>query len=308
MRSYHPYLYITHKPPSQEDLTIAIANVLDIFAELDPSKIVEKVKLHVLSHGVDDVSRFGPLIGMCTEGFESFNGVFRNASIHSNHLAPSRDIAQQLADQEAHKHRLMGGLWETPQGDLVRAGSRVRDFLEHRPTFRRLFGWPATPPPVPASYKLLAIPPGQTVRPTARLRDTKASQALNNGEYPLDSVWTLCRNVVSCAEDVCTKSSWVCAQSPIDVSELKPDDAQCTDHTISQPLVNVMGRIDDMLADPQSDKAVVIIDVFDIASTRHAVLNMPWLTRRHDEPSYVIVAASVSVFDFYIDIRIAAVL
>ncbi|KAL1942832.1 hypothetical protein VTO73DRAFT_5072 [Trametes versicolor] len=261
----------------KEDLTVAIANVLDIFAEIDPSKIVEKVKLHVLSHGVEDISRFGPLIGMCTEGFESFNGVFRNASIHSNHLAPSRDIAQQLADQEAHKHRLMGGLWKTPEGDIVRAGTRVRDFLEHHPTFRRLFGWPATPPPLSGSFKLQAIPAGQTVRPTIRLRDTRAAQALNAGDYALDTVWTLCRNVVSHAQDVCTKSAWVCVRSPID------------------PSVDVMGRVEDILAESQSEtaKAIAIIDVFEVASTRHTIFNMPWLTRRHDEASYVIVAASV---------------
>ncbi|KAH9847978.1 hypothetical protein C2E23DRAFT_740580 [Lenzites betulinus] len=263
----------------KEDLTVAIANVLDIFAEIDPSKIVEKVKLHVLSHGIEDVSRFGPLIGMCTEGFESFNGVFRNASIHSNHLAPSRDIAQQLADQEAHKHRLMGGVWETPQGDLVYAGSRVRGFLDQHPTFRRLFGWPATTPPISGAFKLLPKPNGQKARAMTRLQDTCASKALNAGDFALDSIWHLCRNIVSCAQDVCTRSSWVCVRSPINVP-------------------HIMGRVQDILANPQTNTAIIILEVFQIASTRHAIFNMPWLIRRHDEVSYLIVAASAINFAF----------
>ncbi|KAI1785515.1 hypothetical protein LXA43DRAFT_1065840 [Ganoderma leucocontextum] len=67
------------------DLETAIANVLDIFAEIDPTKIMEKMKLHILVHAPEDVARFGPLIGMSTETFESFNAIFRNASIYSNH-------------------------------------------------------------------------------------------------------------------------------------------------------------------------------------------------------------------------------
>ncbi|KAJ2972426.1 hypothetical protein NUW54_g12270 [Trametes sanguinea] len=145
---------IHDKETYKNDLTIAIANVLDLFAENDPTKIVEKVKLHILSHGIEDVSRFGPLIGMCTEGFESFNGIFRNASVYSNHLAPSRDIAQQLADHEAHKHRLLGGFFMTTDGDWVQAGTRIRDFLRHHPLLRRLFGWTVDVPSQPGTFKL----------------------------------------------------------------------------------------------------------------------------------------------------------
>ncbi|THU77100.1 hypothetical protein K435DRAFT_812755 [Dendrothele bispora CBS 962.96] len=56
---------------SQNDLHIAIANVLDMFAEVDPTKIIRKAKLHLLTHIPDDARGFGPLVGMATEIFES---------------------------------------------------------------------------------------------------------------------------------------------------------------------------------------------------------------------------------------------
>ncbi|KAJ7327989.1 hypothetical protein DFH08DRAFT_916737 [Mycena albidolilacea] len=91
------------------DLLVAAGNVLYAFAVLDPTKILSKIKLHLLAHLGEDVAAFGPLIGVMTEAFECFNAIFRFCSILSNHRAPSRDIALQLADQEGLKHRLTGG-------------------------------------------------------------------------------------------------------------------------------------------------------------------------------------------------------
>ncbi|KAJ7828421.1 hypothetical protein B0H13DRAFT_1917110, partial [Mycena leptocephala] len=93
------------------DLHVAIANFLDSFAEIDPSKMITKVKTHLLTHAPTDVRLFGPLLGAITEAFDSFNAVFRSCSILSNHRAPSRDIAIQLAAQEGVKHRVVGGMW-----------------------------------------------------------------------------------------------------------------------------------------------------------------------------------------------------
>jgi hypothetical protein len=93
-------------------------------------------------HTDEDVVQFGPLIGVATEVFESFNGVFRYCSILSNHLAPSRDIAQQLGDQEGLKHRITGGWWPSGvDGKWERAGSGVRRFMAEHPVLQKLVGW-----------------------------------------------------------------------------------------------------------------------------------------------------------------------
>jgi len=78
--------------------------VLDIVAELDPSKIIAKLKYHLLAHLHEDIVWFGPLVGVATEIFESFNVIFRYCSILSNHMAPSCDIAHQLSEQEMVKY------------------------------------------------------------------------------------------------------------------------------------------------------------------------------------------------------------
>jgi len=72
----------------------------------DPSWIQYKYKLHVLSHIKEDIRRFGPAVLFATEIFECWTAVFRLCSVLSNHQAPSRDIANTLADMERFKHQV----------------------------------------------------------------------------------------------------------------------------------------------------------------------------------------------------------
>lgn len=59
-------------------------------------------------HVVDHIRRFGPAALFATEAFESFNAVIRAKSIHSNHCAPSRDIARSFAHGSRIRHILSG--------------------------------------------------------------------------------------------------------------------------------------------------------------------------------------------------------
>jgi len=120
---------------------MAAANVLDIAALIDPSKINSKIKYHLLAHIREDIIRFGPLVGVATEVFECFNAIFRYCSILLNHLAPSRDIAHQLAEQETIKHLLSGGWWAVKGGAWSRSGSSVRNFITANKVLQSLVGW-----------------------------------------------------------------------------------------------------------------------------------------------------------------------
>jgi hypothetical protein len=125
----------------QLDVETAAANVLDIAALIDPSKIISKIKYHLLGHVREDIIHFGPLVGVATEVFECFNVIFQYCSILSNHLAPSRDIAHQLAEQETLKHLLSGGWWAVKDGKWGRSGTSIRNFIATDKILQALIRW-----------------------------------------------------------------------------------------------------------------------------------------------------------------------
>ncbi|KAJ7677316.1 hypothetical protein B0H17DRAFT_1139678 [Mycena rosella] len=86
------------------DLQICIDNVLDIWALIDPARIVTKFKLHVLSHLPDDIRD----LRMLEQNIPTLQ-----YSVEPQ--APSHDIGVTLADMERFKHQVSGG-WCKPPG------------------------------------------------------------------------------------------------------------------------------------------------------------------------------------------------
>lgn len=196
--------------------------------------MASKIKLHLLVHLKADILRFGPLVGAATETFECFNAIFRFCSIFSNHIAPSRDIALQLARQETLKHRLTGGWWPTADGEWERPGSSVCNFIHAHPTLQALVGWTSAEPLVNgrSSGFLLHISIYLQHLGTFRLEplkraesrkyiswsQTQGAKALNCTSEEADSQWTPCQSVIARSEDKCSKGSWIFARSPLHVS------------------------------------------------------------------------------------------
>ncbi|KAI0080576.1 hypothetical protein K474DRAFT_1721483 [Panus rudis PR-1116 ss-1] len=262
------------------DVDIAVDNMLDAFAEYDPTKILYKVKLHISKHAVEDIRRQGPLIGVCTEGYESYNAVFRMCSILSNHLAPSRDISRQLADQESLKHRLTGGWWPTQDGTWVQAGTGIRDFLQQQTILQRLIGWLPKKILTPGNHKLLPLPKGQRHHLVLSLEATAAMTALNlsmfNSALPSPG-WCRCKYIVSQSREECMVGHWVFADNPI-----------ANEHGNGA----VVGRITDVLAENITGRAIALLEIYEVAATRHRVTNMPVLVERQGEPSSLLVPAT----------------
>ncbi|KAF8438190.1 hypothetical protein L210DRAFT_3679452 [Boletus edulis BED1] len=124
-------------------LSRVIDDFLTISAQCAPSILVTKAKFHFLLHLPMFIRRFGPPILFSTERYESFNHVFRLASIYSNRQAPSRDSCQLFAERDNVKHVVTGGFWCDPiTAKWVKAGPGVIKYFDEHPHQRHLLGFP----------------------------------------------------------------------------------------------------------------------------------------------------------------------
>ena len=130
-----------------------VANMLDIWTKVDPNRIIDKMKLHIVTHLPEDVRRFGPAGLYIVEGFKGWNQIWRLCSIFSNHHSPSRDIAIKLCKAEWIKRLLSGGFWyDKVSKTYVHAGAAVRGLFESNETLQRRLGWNQKPGLTPGTH------------------------------------------------------------------------------------------------------------------------------------------------------------
>ncbi|KAJ7768675.1 hypothetical protein DFH07DRAFT_769222 [Mycena maculata] len=252
----------------RNDLKIAVGNVLDAVAQIDPSKIMTKIKYHLLTHLDFDAIQLGPLIAMATEIFESFSAVFRYCSIYSNHLAPSRDIANQFGRQETVKHQLTGGRWMSKStGDWHVAGPGVCHFIEKHPILQRLVGWTPEKQMKHSDTKLAPLKHGVRTRPVELLKTTNAACALNFGG------------------SITATANTASSTSPFGVVLTARQNSM------------ICGRLSDILCN-ELGTAIVIVELFQILRVRHSRYGTPVLARRDDETTFSILPAKNIKFDF----------
>ena len=200
----------------QADLDVTIDNLLDAFVDIDPLKIVQKPKLHLLKHLPECIRRFGPSVRFATENFESYNSVFRLCSILSNHHAPSRDIAQKFCGMERVKHIVSTGFW-FEDDRLKTVGSGIAKLTASQPMLTQYLGW-VTPKPtkigqdiIPNIYvsgmqltspqvlherALKHLACGRVQPPPAHTRNSRTrpiSRVLDCSQISHNSIWRRCR-------------------------------------------------------------------------------------------------------------------
>lgn len=101
-----------------------------------------KPKFHMLTHLVNSVARFGPPSLVSSERFESHNGVPRQASVHSNHLSPGRDIANSRNNERLLRALLSGAtLYDSQLRTHTRAGPEVQRLFQEKPHIQKMFGF-----------------------------------------------------------------------------------------------------------------------------------------------------------------------
>ena len=104
--------------------------------------MINKPKLHVLTHLSEDVCRFGPPTLYEVEVFEASNKVFRHCSVLSNHHAPSHDIATTMARMERFKHIVSGGWWWDKATRMhIQAGKHITKNFASSVALQGHLGW-----------------------------------------------------------------------------------------------------------------------------------------------------------------------
>ena len=58
---------------------------------------------------------------------------------------------------------------------------------------------------------------------------------------------------------------------------------------------SVTGRIVEILAESGGKRAVIVLDIFEVRSTRHEIFGMPMLARRHEETIYAVIPSTVCI-------------
>ena len=101
-----------------------------------------KPKFHMLLHLPESMRRFGPANLFATEKFESYNGVIRNSSIHSNRQSPGRDLSNGFTNYQIIRSLLSGTkLLEKSRGCYFQAASKVSEMFEKNPIIQMSLGY-----------------------------------------------------------------------------------------------------------------------------------------------------------------------
>ncbi|VDB98021.1 unnamed protein product [Peniophora sp. CBMAI 1063] len=285
------YTDIKNMDEYMSDLRQCIANLLDAWSEYDPRKIITKMKLHTVTHSPDDARRFGPFGLFETEVYECWNAIFRMCSVLSNHLAPSRDIAQDLVAMESFKHIVSGGWWYNKDAkEFIQAGRRIREHMLRSPDLQRRLGW----------SERTALPAGSVKLVSKKARIALETEILVTGIsdcddniaaelYQLSLSWCPCKYAVSASGEPCFQGSWVFFTAM--PAEVPLPDAEA-DHTMEidgsdtdrEPTRTLCGRIAHVVVpfDQQiAEDAIIVVECFHLGKDRDDRLGMPILHRSH---------------------------
>ncbi|KAJ6610872.1 hypothetical protein B0H10DRAFT_2193179 [Mycena sp. CBHHK59/15] len=127
--------------------------------------------------------------------------------------------------------------------------------------------------------KLVPVKHGEKNRIQSALKTTTASRALNFRKYDAESLCNKCRSVVSESLDECFAGSWVFVKSDMPEGGVKT------------------GRVSEMWSS-YTGTVIVILELFQVLSTRDETFGMPVLVRRDGETTFLIIPAKNLMFKF----------
>ncbi|EFP92743.2 uncharacterized protein PGTG_18762 [Puccinia graminis f. sp. tritici CRL 75-36-700-3] len=103
---------------------------------------INKPKFHMLLHLPESIRLYGPATLFATEKFESYNGIMRNASVHSNRHSPGHDIAITFSSYHSFRQILSGStFYDSKKKTLTKASTQVTDVFTLNPNIQTTFGY-----------------------------------------------------------------------------------------------------------------------------------------------------------------------
>jgi hypothetical protein len=103
---------------------------------------INKPKFHTLDHLAQSIEHYGNATLFATKKFESYNGILRHASIHSNLQSPGQDIAITFSNYHLFRHTLSGGtFYNYSKKKSTKASSEVTDIFTMNPNIQAAFGY-----------------------------------------------------------------------------------------------------------------------------------------------------------------------
>ncbi|KAI7939992.1 hypothetical protein MJO28_013644 [Puccinia striiformis f. sp. tritici] len=139
-----PLIFQTKIKDMEECLSALQSHIDDFLYHLigSTAQWINKPKIHMLLHLVESIRRFGPASLVSTEKFESFNGVLRKGSVHSNRQAPGRDLATSFDSYGNIRFVVLGGVvYDKVTGSVREIGHIVTSFFNNNEVIRKSLGY-----------------------------------------------------------------------------------------------------------------------------------------------------------------------
>jgi hypothetical protein len=194
LSSYVFQTHINNMDDFQENLKKHITIFLHYLIKSN-AQWINKPKFHMLTHLAESILRFGPAPLFATEKFESYNGILRNASTHSNRLAPGRDIAIKFSNFHSLKSILSGGvLYDQQTQTTSHASAQVLNIFQNTPSIQKSMGYDTSsgqfqkkmpsqvPIPLPKADELPVPPALKTKFPSQKFKQITCLQLDRNEE------------------------------------------------------------------------------------------------------------------------------
>jgi hypothetical protein len=141
LSSYLFQTHITYMPTYLEELKQHISIFMSHIIK-HTAQWINKPKFHILFHLPESISRAGTANLFSTEKFESFNGVLRNSSTHSNKQAPGKDIAINFSNYQSLRFLLSGGVsYNKITGSTSQCFLELRNFFTNNPVIQKSLGF-----------------------------------------------------------------------------------------------------------------------------------------------------------------------